>query len=129
MFPAEPRRLSRGSAFWGAGCAFVATILRNSFAVAAQLAGITAAIIAGNDLGTVGGATGDAFMLAVIRCSEICIGIVSAGVVLARADFGSGQRRLATRIAEISTEVMGRFVGILALAGPGLPETQRMRQN
>ena len=114
---------------WGAGCAFVATILRNSFAVSAQLAGITAAIIAGNELGTVGGANGDALMLAVIRCSEICIGIVSAGVVLAGADFGSGQRRLATRIAEISTEVMRRFVGTLALAGPGLPETQPMRQN
>jgi hypothetical protein len=44
-------------------------------------------------------------------------------------DFGSGQRRLAIRIAEISTKVMQRFVGTLALAGPGLPETQPMRQN
>jgi uncharacterized membrane protein YccC len=127
-FPQNRVAFLAGLAFWGAGCAFVATILRNSFAVAAQLAGITAAIIAGNELGTVGGANGDAFMLAVIRCSEICIGIVSAGVVLAGADFGSGQRRLATRIAEISTEVMRRFVGTLALAGPGLPETQPIRQ-
>src|SRR6185436_5628607 len=37
-----------GLALWGAGCAFVATILRNSLAVAAQLAGLTAAIIAGS---------------------------------------------------------------------------------
>jgi uncharacterized membrane protein YccC len=127
-FPQNRGAFLAGLALWGAGCAFVATILRNSLAVAAQLAGITAAIIAGNELGTVGGANGDALMLAVIRCSEICIGIVSAGVVLAGADFGSGQRRLATRIAEISTEVLRRFVGTLALAGPGPRETQPMRQ-
>jgi hypothetical protein len=65
-FPPNRVAFLAGLAFWGAGCAFVATILRNSFAVAAQLAGITAAIIAGNELGTVGGANGDAFMLAVM---------------------------------------------------------------
>ena len=128
-FPQNRVAFLAGLALWGAGCAFVATILRNSFALAAQLAGITAAIIAGNELGAVGGANGDAFMLAVIRCTEICIGIVSAGVVLAGTDFGRGQRRLATLIAGISTEVMRRFVGTtLALAGPELPETQPMRQ-
>jgi len=31
--------------------------------------------------------------LAVIRCSEICIGIVCAGVILAGTDFGGAQRR------------------------------------
>ena len=128
-FPQDRVAFLVGLALWGAGCAFVATILRNSLAVAAQLAGITAAIIAGNELGAIGGANGDAFMLAVIRCTEICIGIVSAGVVLAGTDFGNASRRLATRIAEISTEVMRRFVGTLALAGPGLPEMQPMRQN
>ncbi len=127
-FPQNRVAFLAGLAMWGAGCAFAATILRNSFAVAAQLAGITAAIIAGNELGAVGGANGDAFMLAVIRCTEICIGIVSAGIVLAATDFGRGQRRLATLIADLSTEVMRRFVGTLALAGPGLPETQPMRQ-
>jgi hypothetical protein len=67
-------------------------------------------------------------MLAVMRCTEICVGIVSAGVVLARTDFGSASRRLATLFADISTEVMRRFVCTLALAGPELPETQPMRQ-
>src|SRR5208282_1510724 len=127
-FPQNRVAFLAGLALWGAGCAFVATILRNSFALAAQLAGITAAIIAGNELGAVGGANGDAFMLAVIRCTEICIGIVSAGVVLVGTDFGSASGRLATLIADISTEVMRRFVGTLALAGPELPETQPMRQ-
>jgi uncharacterized membrane protein YccC len=127
-FPQNRVAFLAGLALWGAGCAFVATILRSSFALAAQLAGITAAIIAGNELGAVGGANGDAFLLAVIRCTEICIGIVSAGVVLVGTDFGNASRRLATLIADISTEVMRRFVGTLALAGPELPETQPVRR-
>ena len=127
-FPQNRVAFLVGLALWGAGCAFVATILRNSLAVVAQLAGITAAIIASSELGAVGGANGDAFVLAVIRCTEICVGIVSAGVVLAGTDFGNASRRLATLIAEISTEVMRRFLGTLALAGPELPETQPIRQ-
>jgi uncharacterized membrane protein YccC len=82
-FPQNRVAFLVGLALWGAGCAFVATILRNSLAVVAQLSGITAAIIASSELGAVGGANGDAFVLAVIRCTEICVGIVSAGVVLA----------------------------------------------
>jgi len=117
-----------GLALWGAGCAFVATILRNSLAVAAQLAGLTAAIIAGSELGATGGTNGDAFMLAVIRCTEICIGIVSAGVVLAGTDFGNAQRRLAALFAALAAEITDRFTGTLALAGPELPETQPMRE-
>ena len=90
----------------GAGCAFVTTILGNSFAVAAQLAGITAAIIASSQLGEVGGVNGGAFMLAVIRRTEICIGIVSADVVLATTDFGRAKRRLVTLIADITNELI-----------------------
>jgi uncharacterized membrane protein YccC len=113
---------------WGAGCAFVATILRNSLALAAQLAGITAAIIASSELGATGGANGEAFILAVIRCTEICIGIVSAGVVLVGTDFGGASRRLAALLAALAAEITGRFTGTLALAGPELPETQPMRR-
>jgi hypothetical protein len=40
-------------------------------------------------------ASGDVFMLAITRASEICIGIVCAGVVLAGTDFGGSRRRLA----------------------------------
>ena len=117
-----------GLALWGAGCVFVATILRNSFALAAQLAGITAAIIASSELGAIGGANGDAFTLAVIRCTEISIGIVAAGVVLLATDFGSAQRRLAALLAALAAEITGRFIGSLALAGPELPETQPVRR-
>ena len=57
-----------------------------------------AAIIAGNQLGATGGVNGEAFTLAVIRCTEICIGIVSAGIILSVTDFGRADRRLATQI-------------------------------
>ena len=127
-FPQDRIAFLAGLALWGAACAFVATILRNFVAHAAQLAGVTAAIIAGNELGATGGVNGEAFTLAVTRCTEICIGIVCAGVVLAGTDFGSANRRLATRIASIATEIMGRFAAALALAGPELVETQPERQ-
>src|SRR6516225_2505391 len=71
-FPQDRVAFLVGLASWGAGCAFVATILRNSsLALAAQLAGITAAIIASSELGATGGANGEVFMIAVIRCTEI----------------------------------------------------------
>jgi uncharacterized membrane protein YccC len=127
-FPQDRVAFLAGLALWGAGCAFVATILRNSLAVAAQLAGITAAIIAGSELGATGGTNGDAFMLAIIRCTEICVGIVSAGVVLAGTDFGGAQRRLAALFAALTVELTGRFSGSLALAGSELPETQPVRR-
>src|SRR6266404_9296523 len=91
-FPQDRVAFLAGLALGGSGCAFVATILRNFSALAAQLAGITAAIIASSQLGATGGANGEAFMLAVVRCTEICVGIVSAGVVLAGTDFGSASR-------------------------------------
>jgi hypothetical protein len=67
-------------------------------------------------------------MLAVIRCSEICIGIVCAGVVLAGTDFASAGRRLAAPIASISAAVARRFAGTLALARPDLPTTYPIRR-
>jgi uncharacterized membrane protein YccC len=127
-FPQNRVAFLVGLALWGAGCAFVGTILRNSLAVAAQLAAITAAIIASSELGAIGGANGDAFTLAVIRCTEICVGIVSAGLVLVGTDFGSAQRRLAALFAALAAEITGRFTGSLELAGPEPPETQPMRQ-
>ena len=67
-------------------------------------------------------------MLAVWRSSEICIGIASAGVVLAATDFGGAKRRLAASIANLVAEIMGRFSETLALAGSQLPDTQSERR-
>ena len=127
-FPQDRIGFLAGLALWGAACAFVATILRNFLALAAQLAGVTAAIIAGNQLGQTGGVNGEAFTLAVIRCTEICIGIVSAGIILSVTDFGRADRRLASQIAAIATEIKGGFADALALVGREILQTQPLRQ-
>jgi hypothetical protein len=59
------------------------------------LADYAAVIIAADNLGATGGASPDVFMRAVTRASEICIGIASAGTILAVTDFDGAQRRLA----------------------------------
>jgi uncharacterized membrane protein YccC len=115
-------------ALFGAACALVATLLRNFASYAAALAGITAAIIASDQLGAVGGLNGLAFRLAVSRATEICIGIVCAGVVLAATDFGGAARRLSVLLAEIAAEIMGRFTNTLSLAGSNLPDTRVARR-
>jgi uncharacterized membrane protein YccC len=127
-FPQDRAAFLVSLALWGAACALVATLLRNYAAYAAALAGYTAAIVASDQLGATGGLNGQAFLLAVTRASEICIGIVCAGVVLAGTDLGGARRRLATLFAAISAEITGRFTGTLSLAGPDLPETQSVRR-
>jgi len=128
-FPQARAPFLIGLALWGAGCALVATLLHNFASYAAALAGYTAAIIAADELGATGGPNADAvFLLAVYRASEICIGIVSAGIVLAGTDLGGAQRRLAALFAALSAEITGRFTGMLALAGAALPETQPARR-
>src|SRR6266446_6256811 len=110
-FPQDRAPFLIGLALWGAGCALVATLLRNFAAYAAALAGYTVAIIASDQLGATGGVNGEAFTLAITRASEICIGIVCAGVVLAGTDFGGARRRLAAQLAALSAEITGRFAG------------------
>src|SRR5262249_5651730 len=94
-----------GLALWMAACSFVGTLLQNLASSAAAFAGITAAIIALNELGANGGANGDAFMLALARATEICIGIVCASVVLAGTGFGGTRRRLSDEIAALASEI------------------------
>lgn len=118
-----------GLALWGAACGLVATLLRNFAAYSAALAGYTAAIIASDALGATGGASGEVFMLAVARASEICIGIVCAGVVLAATDLGGARRRLASQIAGLAAEIAGRFAGTFLLVGPGQSETRPVRRD
>src|SRR5882762_2124171 len=116
-------------ALWGAACALVATLLRNFAAYSAALAGYTAAIIASDQLGATGGVNGEAFMLAITRASEICIGIICAGVVLATTDFGGARRRLAAQLAAISAEIAERLAGTFLLAGPERSTTRPVRRD
>lgn len=128
VFPQQRAAFLASLALWGAACAFAATLLRNFASYSAALAGYTAAIIAYDQLGATGGPNGQAFMLAVTRASEICIGIVCAGIVLGATDFGGARRRLAALFAALSAEVTSRFTGTLAVAGRDLPETRRVRR-
>jgi uncharacterized membrane protein YccC len=115
-------------ALWGAACAFVATLLRNFASYSAALAGYTAAIITCDSLGAVGGLNGQAFTLAYTRASEICIGIVCAGVVLGLTDLGGARRRLALLFAELSSEIVRGFAHTLTLAGAEFAEIQLLRR-
>jgi uncharacterized membrane protein YccC len=113
FFPQNRAGFLLSLALWGSLCSLVATLLRNFAAYAAALAGFTAAIIAGDELGAVGGVNGQAFTLAIDRVSEIWIGIVCAGIVLAGTDFGGARRRLARLLSELAGDIATRFTSTL----------------
>jgi uncharacterized membrane protein YccC len=124
-FPQNRAGFLLSLALWGGLCSLAATLLRNFAAYSAALAGFTAAIIAGDELGAVGGANGQAFTLAIDRVSEIWIGIVCAGVVLAGTDFGGARRRLADLLAGPAGEIATRFTSTLRR---GYPEGRAVRR-
>jgi uncharacterized membrane protein YccC len=127
-YPQDRAAFLLGLALWGAVCGFFATILRNAVSYGAGLAGFTAVIIAGDELGAVGGVNGEAFTLAVTRLSEICIGIASAAIVLAGTDFGKARQQLTTQFAALSAEIAGRLVDSFLLAGPIGRDTRPVRR-
>ena len=113
---------------WAAACAFAATLLRNFASYSAALSGYTVAIIAGDLLGQVGGVDANAaFLLAVTRASEICLGIVCAGVVLASTDLGGAGRRLAAQFADMSVDISAGLIRTLATAGHEFVDAQPVR--
>jgi uncharacterized membrane protein YccC len=116
-------------ALWCGICTGVATILRNFGSYAAALASLTAVIIAADQMGAVGGINGNAFLLAVTRATETCIGIASAGIVLAGTDFGGARRRLATALGNVSAEITGRLVGSFSLARSEQSATASVRRD
>jgi uncharacterized membrane protein YccC len=128
-FPQSRAGFLAGLALWGGICALVATLLRNFASYAAALAGYTAAIIAGDELGAVGGASGDAFSLAVARGTEICIGIVCAGLVLALTDLGGSRQRLATLLTGLSADIAGGLLRALQVTGPAQAESRNLRRS
>jgi uncharacterized membrane protein YccC len=129
LFPQDRVLFLGGLALWGGFCALSTTVLRNFAAYAAALAGYTATIIASDALGATGGPNAnEVFTLAVTRANEICIGIISAGVVLAGTDFGTARRELAGSFAALSAEITGRFLSMLTAAGPNMPQTHDERR-
>ena len=127
-FPQNRGGFLAGLALWGGACALVATLLRNFAAYAAALAGYTAAIIASDQLGATGGPNGLAFTLAIARVSEIWIGIVCAGFVLAATDFGAAPRRLAAQFAALAADIAKGFASAMALAGVASDNQQPLRR-
>lgn len=127
-FPQSRTGFLLALAFWGALCGFVATVLRNFASYAAALAGYTAAIIAGDTLGATGGAGTEVFSLAVTRATEICIGIVCAGVVLASTDLGRARRQLATLLATLSVEITAGLLGALQLPSSAQGRSRPVRR-
>jgi len=117
-FPQSRSGFLIGLALWGGICAFGATVLRNFASYAAALAGYTAAIITGDELGVVGGVNGDAFDFAVARGAEIGIGIVCAVLVFAMTDLGGARSRLASSVIGLTAEISGGLLRALSLSGP-----------
>jgi uncharacterized membrane protein YccC len=115
-------------ALWVGACALMATLLQNFSSYGAALAGVTAMIIAGDQLGSVGGANGQVFFFAYTRASEICIGIVCAHVVLAATDIGDAPRRLVALVADITAEIMRQLALTLSRAGPAAPDSRAIRR-
>jgi uncharacterized membrane protein YccC len=126
-FPQSRVGFLLGLALWAAACAVGATLLRNFASYAAALAGYTAAVVAGDELGATGGTSGAVFTIAVTRASEICIGIVCAGLVLICTDFGGARRRLAAQLAGIAAEIARGLAGTYLVSGPAQVETRRER--
>ena len=128
LFPQSPAAFLLSLALWGSICALVATLLRNFASYAASLAGFTAAIIVGDELGDVGGLNGDAFNLAVARSTEIGLGIVCAGLVLTMTDFGDARQRLTTLLADLSADIARGFIRALQLIGSSQVQTRLPRR-
>jgi len=128
-FPQDRILFLGALALWGAACSFVSALLRNFASYSAMLAGYTVAIIAGDLLGATGGVNAnEAFLLAVTRANEICIGIVCAGIVLAGTDLGGARRRLAALFADLAVGISSGFSDTLTRTGGALPDTQPVRR-
>jgi uncharacterized membrane protein YccC len=116
-FPQDPAAFLAALASVGAASAFASALLHNFASYGAALAGITVAFIAGDTLGATGGLNGEVFTLAVARASEICIGIVCSGLLLAATELGGARQRLSELFAALLAEITVGFTGTLALAG------------
>ena len=99
-FPQSPTGFLLGLALLGAVCGFVATLLSNFSSYAVVLAGCTAAIIASDELGATGGASGVVFTLAITRAAEI--GDAFSVVRSDQADTGPARRDLVMRVVALS---------------------------
>jgi uncharacterized membrane protein YccC len=101
LFPQGRDGFLLGLALWCGVCGFLATILRNFAGYAAALAGYSAAIIFTGAVNH----PADTFHVATTRATEICIGILSAGLVQVLTDFGGARIRLIHALATTARDI------------------------
>ncbi|WIM13610.1 FUSC family protein [Enhydrobacter sp.] len=121
-FPQDRFGMLAALTLWCGLCGFLATILRNFASYAAALAGYTAAIVFADAVN----APGEAFELAVMRGTEIGIGIVSAGLVLTLTDFGRARATLARSFTATLDTIAHGLAETLAIGGD--PPSARARR-
>lgn len=122
MFAQDRNTLILSLALWCGLCGFAAIMLRNFASYAAALSGITATIIFAD---TMSDPTNAPF-LAIIRVSEICIGIASAALVMLVTDFGTARRQLAGMLTNAAGQLSRGFQMTLA-AESDTPATHAAR--
>jgi uncharacterized membrane protein YccC len=118
----------RRNALVAAGSPFVAALLRNFASFGAALTGITVVLIAGDSLGATGGLNGEVFTLAVARATEICLGIVCSGAILAVTDLGGARRRLSELLVALLADITAGFTRTVALAEAEMSQSQSFRR-
>jgi hypothetical protein len=121
-FPQDRVGFTLGLAGWCAFCGFVSTSLTFFASYGAALVGYTAAIIVGDVVDM----PDHAFQVALVRVTEIELGIAVATTVLAVTQFGASRKRLATTLRNLAEQAV---VDLLeALAGEReRPKTEEVR--
>ena len=119
-FPQDRIGFSMRLAGWCAICGFVGHRLTLFAAYGAQLAGITAAIVAGDIINQ----PDIVFDTVLARVSEIEIGIAAATFVLATTQKSGARLRLATQLTTLATDALAalRSATPVADAGSGVSE-------
>ena len=124
LFPQSRVGFILALAIWCGLCGFAATVLQNFASYAAALAGYTTVIIAADAISN----PNAVFLLAVSRGTEICLGIVCAGVVLLLTGRGTARERAATTIADIARETGLGLRGTIESAGGPLGDSSPLRR-
>jgi uncharacterized membrane protein YccC len=124
IFPQDRAGFLFGMVVWVTACSFVSTLLRNFAAYAAMLSGYTLVIIAGTSVS----APDQVFEIAISRASEICVGIVSATLVVGLTDLGDAPERLSALLSGLIAETTAHLSSTLSTSKFAGTEGQTVRR-
>lgn len=108
-------------AVWCGICGFATVTLRNYGSYAAALSGITATIIFADSLSN----PADAFLLAVTRVGEICIGIASACVVMIAIKGDTAAKQLSMMFEQFAKDLWTGFSASVDRSNPAIDQTRQ----